>query len=289
MKLAQILLVLILSAAVSFGVVKLTAQQTSSVASKESVYDRVLRPNELRCGYSVYAPYFTKDAATGQFGGIWHDVTEAIGDHLGVKIVWAEEVGLGEISTALDNGRIDMFCGGLWTAGKRVRAVDFLEPTAYEPMLVYVRGDDHRFDDNLTSINDPAVKIATIDGEGGGLVAMEEFPRATFVSLPQMSGYPELFNQVAQGKADALLSAPSGAAAYMKSNPGILRPASMQAVRIFPVGFVIAYGDNKLRDMVDTAQSDIINNGILEKILSKDEVNKGDFWRPVKPYSAVEK
>jgi ABC-type amino acid transport substrate-binding protein len=284
MKFTQILLVVILSAVVSFGVMKFGTQQGAGASVQETAYQRVLRTGEIQCGYSVYAPYFTKDATTGQFGGIWHDLMEALGEHLGLKIVWAQEVGLGEIATALDSKRIDVYCGGLWTAGKRVRAVDFLKPSAFEPMLVYVRADDHRFDNDITGLNDPSIKFSSIDGEGGGLTAAEEFPKASLLSLPQMSNYSDMFIQVAEKKADAFLAAPSGVAAYMKNNPGVLRPLTAQPVKIMPVALAVRYGEGELRNMLNQAQDDVIYNGQMEKIIAKSEVNKGDFWRIGKPY-----
>jgi len=252
--------------------------------AQESAYDRVLRTGTLRCGYAVFAPYMTKDPATGALGGIWHDFTEAIGDHLGLKIVWVEEVGLGEINTALDTGRVDVYCAGLWTAGKRVRVVDYLDASAYEPALAFVRVDDHRFDNDLSLINDPGISVSAIDGEGAGLIAAEDFPKAKSVSLPQMSNYADMFNQVATRKADVTFAAPSGAAVFLKNNPGTLRPILNKPLRIFPVALAVKYGENKLRDMLNQAQKDVIYNGKMDKIIAQNEVNKGDFWHVAVPY-----
>ena len=206
-------------------------------------------------------------------------------DHLGLKVIWAEEIALSDIGAALDSGRIDAFCAGLWTAGKRVRAVDFLSPSAYEPMLVYVRTDDHRFDADIAAIGDPTVRISTMDGEGGGLIATEDFPKAKFVSLPALSGYADMFNQVVANKADLLIAAPSGAAVFIKNNPGVLRPIALQPLRIFPVSLIVGYGQDRLRDMLNRGQQDILDNGQMQKIIARYEVNKGDFWPVAKPYA----
>ena len=66
MKNSHILLVLILSAAIAFGVVKLTAQHSSDTPVQESAYDRVLRTGELRCGYAFWPKVFMKDPQTGE-------------------------------------------------------------------------------------------------------------------------------------------------------------------------------------------------------------------------------
>lgn len=254
------------------------------IVAKESAYDRVLQKNELRCGYSVYPPYFIKDPTTGALSGIWHDLAEVMADHLGVKIVWAEEIGLGDMGIALDSNRIDMYCGGVWTAGKRLRSVDFLKPSAFEPILAYVRADDHRFDNDLSLLNNSNVTVSVIDGEGGALTAAEEFPKAKTASLPQTANYADMFMQVIAHKAVFLLSAQSGAAVFLKSNPGTLRPI-MKPIRLYAASFVVKYGEDKLRDLLNQAQDDVIYNGEMEKILSRYEVNKGDFWRVAVPYA----
>ena len=285
MKTHSLVLTALLSFIVAFATAHYTAPKADNEAAAASAYDRVLQSGILRCGYSVVAPYFTKDAATGALGGIWYDLTEQVADHLGLKTVWVQEVGLGEIATALDTGRIDMFCGGLWTAGQRVRAVDFLKPSAFEPLLAYVRTNDHRFDASLALLNNPDLRVSAIDGEGGGLAATEEFPKATLISLPQSASYADMYNQVATGKADVFFAAPSGAAVYIKNNPGIVRPIVTQPLRIFPLAFAVRYGEDKLRDMLNQAQDDVLMNGSMEKVLSAHEVNKGDFWRVARPYA----
>jgi len=53
---------------------------------KESAFDRVMRTKTLRCGYTIYPPFFSKDPNTGEFSGLFHDFTEQIGKELGIKI-----------------------------------------------------------------------------------------------------------------------------------------------------------------------------------------------------------
>ncbi len=287
MKFPHILLVVLLSLATAFVTAQFVLSHTTETAiTKDNSYQRVRKTSVLRCGYGVLAPYFTKDAATGAFGGIWHDYTEAVADHLGVKVVWAEEVGLGDVSAALDARKIDVYCGGLWTAGKRVQAVDFLKAPYYEPMFAYVRTDDHRFDADIDLINDPSVHVSTIDGEGSGLLAAEKFPKATMVSLPQLSNYADMFKQVVTKKADVVLSAPSGAAAFIKNNPESLRAILTQPIKVFPVALAVRYGDNELRDMLNQAQEDVILGGTLDKIMGKYEETKEEFWKVARPYAA---
>jgi ABC-type amino acid transport substrate-binding protein len=252
-------------------------------AAKETAYQRIMRTGEIRCAYANFAPYFIKDSGTGAFSGIWHDHTEAVAKDLGLKVAWTEEVGLGDVSAALDANRVDAFCGGLWSAGKRVRAMDFTRSTAFEPILAYVRIDDHRFDNDLGTMNDPKIVVSTIDGEGGWMAASDDFPKAKLASLPQLATYADMFNQVVTHKADVVFAAPPGAAAFIKNNPNTIRPI-LKPIRLYTCGFAIKYGENELHNMLNQAQNDLIWNGELDKILAAYEQNKNDFWRPAPPY-----
>ncbi|MDE2029238.1 MAG: transporter substrate-binding domain-containing protein [Alphaproteobacteria bacterium] len=286
MKFSRLLLAIILSVAASAAVAAYVASKHAggAASASESAYARVIRTGTLRCGYGVFAPYFTKDLKTGKYGGVIHDVVEAVGNHLGLKIVWAEEVGLGDIATALKTGKIDAYCGGVWSIGKRVRVIDYTDPVFYEPIFVYVRSDDHRFDKNFAALDSSTARVAMIDGEGSSLIAAAEFPKARPVSLPQLSTYADMFNLVVMNKADFLLTAPLGEHTFAKNNPGQLRPLD-KPVRIFPMdGFVISYGEPALRDILNQAQKNIRNNGIIDKILDRYDPGHTLFWRVAKPY-----
>lgn len=50
--------------------------------AEESAYDRVMRTNEIRCGYGIYAPWIQKDLVTGEIKGVMADVAEAVAKQL---------------------------------------------------------------------------------------------------------------------------------------------------------------------------------------------------------------
>ncbi|MBI1309290.1 MAG: transporter substrate-binding domain-containing protein [Proteobacteria bacterium] len=251
---------------------------------KESAYERVMRTGVLRCGYIVWAPYITKDPKTGEISGIWHDFTEEIGKVLNLKIVWAEEVTYGDIAASMQSGRVDAFCGGLWAVGERIRVIDFARPITFQPILPYVRTADHRFDHDLSLINSPQVKVSTIDGEAGELVAQEDFPKAQLASLPQLSPASDMFNQVVTGKADVFFANPGSMSTFLANNPGKVRALDVKPLRIFPEAYAVAYGQGDLREMLDKASRALIYQGIVDKIVQKYETPGAGFWRVAPDY-----
>ena len=102
----------------------------------------------------------------------------------------------------LNTGRYDLVPCALWPTTARARYATFSQPLFYSGVGVYVRADDNRFAGNLSRINDPSVKIATIDGEMAAAIAKTDFPRATEVALPQLSEIATMLLNVKEGKAD---------------------------------------------------------------------------------------
>src|ERR1700694_448044 len=158
---------------------------------KSSAFDRVAKTRTIRCAYLLYSPYFRKDPNTGELSGIFHDIMEEVGKNSGLKIDWAEQVGYENIFAGLNADRYDVFAGGLWPNSTRAQAGYFSSPVFYSVIRAWGRPNDERFVNNLSSINSPDVRIATIDGAMEDIIAKTDFPKAQRVSLPELSPFPK--------------------------------------------------------------------------------------------------
>src|SRR5258708_4981452 len=97
MKPASLIFTVLVSTAVAWATVALTAKQSSNASSHETAYDRVVRTNTLRCGYQYWAGAVEKDDKTCKIFGPWVDMMDAIGTATNLKIEWAEQVGWDEV------------------------------------------------------------------------------------------------------------------------------------------------------------------------------------------------
>jgi len=250
---------------------------------KESVYERVMQTGTIRCGFVPWPLFSVKDPNTGVMSGVDVDYMDALGKALEFKITWTE-VGYGTFIEELKSDRIDMMCG-IWPNAARGKQVDFSKPINYSASAVFARFDDARFDADLSAINDPAYKVATIDGEIAQSIAASDFPRAKTVSLPQLSDNSLMLSNVANGKADvAFFDVPSGLE-YMNQNPGklkILHPES--PVRIGANAIAVKKGQMDFLNMINTATDELMDSGVIERILRKHEKYPESFYRVNKPY-----
>lgn len=233
-----------------------------------SVLDKVVSSGTLRAGYIVYPPYIFKDPKTGELSGIFYDITNAVGKQLGVKVDWVEEAGYGTIATSLEAGRYDVYAG-IWPNVPRSKVITFTAPAYYDAVYAYARTADHRFDNNLNSINVPGVKISTIDGELGDNIAKETFPNAERVSLPQTAPFDQLSLQVISNKADITFLSPTPANLFLKSNPGTIRRVSETPVRVYGSTLGVKLGETGLRDALSVAINELVNMGVVNKVLGQ--------------------
>ncbi len=256
----------------------------SHAHDKESAYDRVMRTGTLRCGYFLKQPVFVQNANSGEFSGIFYDYVEKLAKNLSLKIDWVEEIGLGDYPSALNSGRIDAMCSGIWIISTRSRAHDFTSPLYYLPLHAYVRKDDHRFKDDIFLLNNSQYTVAILEGGATDTIQRELFPKSTVYSLPQLTSPADLFISLDQEKADAVIYDPFVFETFDKNNPDLVKQASKQAIKTYPNAIAVKYEEDSLRKMLSLATLEMHLSGEVEEILKKHEKYPSMIYRVAKPY-----
>lgn len=285
----NILAAILVAVIAAFVTAKMTTPKTmmpaTGEAKKESVYERVMRTGTIRCGYYSWAPFMIKDANTGQFSGLFHDIFSTLAGNLGLKVEWVGEIGLGDFPQALATGRVDAYCTPLAQIGTRARAVDFTDAVGYFPMFAFVRADDTRFDGDIAKLNDPSITISVMDGEMSSVVAAKIFPKAKTLQLVQNGSVADMLNNVVTKKADVTLNEASTLNTFLEKNPGtltILKGAP--PVGVFGGGFPIAQGEEKFRQMLNWSLRELMTTGQLDALYTKNAIAPETILRPTMPY-----
>ncbi len=273
--------VMIVALAYHFGGVGSTG-----APAKESTYQRVVRTGEIRCAYAPYAPALMKDPNTGAFSGIFYEIMTEVGHRLNVKINWVEEVGYGVIPEGFVTDRYDAFCNTVWPTAERSRGGAFTIPLYYSGADVFVRVDDHRFDNDLSKLDDPSIRFAGKDGDVSSAFAKSSFPKATITSIEALDDTTQLLEDIVHNKADAVINEPTLLFLYLEKNPNTLRDLTFgHPIRVSPNTIMIKPDQYQFKVMMDTALQELINDGFVEKILTKyDKYHV--FLRVAKPYVA---
>jgi len=282
--LSRVLLAVLLACGVA-GLAACSGPSTDAAGARPSVYDRVLQTKTLRVAYISYPPSFIKDANTGAYSGIMHEALSDLARRLALKVSYTEETAWGTMIEAVNSGRVDLVCTGLWPNATRGKFVDFSDPVYFSPVRAYVKSGNKAFDGNLGAINAKDVKIATIDGEMTSIIAAADFPLATAEAHPQSTDIAQMLLEVATGKAAVTFVETAVANGFLEKNPGLVEAVKgVMPVRVFPNVFMVAKGESKLLSMLNIALEEASNTGTVDQIISKYDNPAGTFLRRQFPY-----
>jgi len=252
---------------------------------KESSYDRVLRTQTIRCAYINYPPHFIVDAATKKMSGISYDIMAEAARVLGLKIDWVEEVGWANTVEEIRSDRADAICTSFWQNPVEGKYLGFTTPLFYSAVGAYVRSDNNNLRKDLSNINDPKVRISASDGSISFFTAQQDYPKATTLSLPNMTDETQMLMEVNAGKADITFIETYLGEKFIKANPKSLKNlASDHPVRLFGNTFAIPIEDVKFKSMLDSALIPMIQGGVVDKIITKYEEVPNGMLRVAKPY-----
>src|SRR5262245_17354412 len=261
------------------------SRPTTSGTARTSSYDPVLQAKTLRVAYISYPPSFIKDANTGAYSGIMHEVLQELAKRLDFRVSYVEETAWGTMIEAVNSGRVDLVCTGLWPNATRGKFVDFSDPVYFSPVRAYVKSGNKTFDSSLNAINAKDVKIATIDGEMTSIIAAADYPLAKAEAHPQSTDIAQMLLEVATGKAAVTFVETAVANGFLEKNPGMVEAVQgVMPVRVFPNVFMVAKGEGKLLSMLNIALEEASNTGTVDQILSKYDKPAGTFLRRQLPF-----
>ena len=116
------------------GIAAIAATRDAAAQAPASTWERIKSTGELRIGVTQGEPWFFKDLATNEWGGIGHAAGKQVAADLGVKLVTVETT-WGNAVAALQAGQFDvMFV--LDATPQRAQAVDF----PVQPLFYYAQG-----------------------------------------------------------------------------------------------------------------------------------------------------
>jgi ABC-type amino acid transport substrate-binding protein len=153
-------------------------------------------------------------------------------------------------------------------------------PVDYMPVYAYVRADETRFDGDLAKINDAGVTISVIEDTASRDIADQDFARAAQYAVTEEADGAHLLLAVTTRKADVAFADPFTADDFIKNNPGVLKQtANAPPARVFGESFAVARGEDKLRDMLNVALTQMQASGFIRQTLDKYLADrKGEYF-----------
>lgn len=251
------------------------------------IFDRIEKTGTLKCGYIV-TEGLQKNPNTGAIEGIIPDILAETARLLNLKIDWAEELNWGNFTEALKSGRIDAICTNFWMEPNASKYVAYTIPLYYSGLGVYVRADDNRFSgDNLDALNDPKVRVSTMEGEMSGVIADQDYPQAQKVVVMQLGDSSQLLMDIVSNKADVAFLDVAIGKRFERNNPGKVKNlVPNQPVRVFGNTIALPPNEPQIKTMFDATFAQLLNGTFVDRVLKKHiDISEG-YYSAAKPYGA---
>jgi ABC-type amino acid transport substrate-binding protein len=109
-------------------------------------------------------------------------------------------------------------------------------PVFYQPVFFATKISENRFDNDISKINDKNIRVSVLEGDVPETILNELYQDSQRVTLPQSASFPQVFQEVASGKADVTITAKPDMYEFEASNPNVLKIITNQPVRLYPSG-----------------------------------------------------
>ncbi|MEL4073445.1 transporter substrate-binding domain-containing protein [Ochrobactrum sp. GPK 3] len=181
--------------------------------------DDIMSRGVLKVGTTGdYSPFSIRDPKTGQFTGFDIDLADNLAKALGVRVEFVPTT-WPTLTQDFENNKFDIAMGGISITLERQKTGLFSTPYLQDGKAPIARCSDHNQYTTLTDIDKPNVRV--IMNPGG---TNEKFVRA-HIKHAQIDVWDDnttIFDQIAQGKADVMITDASETRYQQSVHSGLL-------------------------------------------------------------------
>ena len=243
-------------AAIVLTVAAAQAQETSRL-------NEIMKRGTLRIGMTGdYAPFSLLDSTTGKFTGFDVDMAEALGKSLGVKVEYVKTA-WPQLAKDFAADNFDIAMGGVSITLDRQKKGLFTTPIMREGKTPIARCADTAKFETLDKIDQPGIRV--IVNPGG---TNERFARAHLknAEIKVYSDNVTIFDQIATGAADLMMTDASETRYQQKLHPGVLCAVHPDHPFDFAEKAYWLQRDEALKDFVDQWLHMSMEDGNFRKI-----------------------
>jgi cyclohexadienyl dehydratase len=192
-----------------------SAQQPAAA----SRLDDILHRGTLRVGMTGdYMPFTHYDQATSQFTGFDVDMAEALGKALGVKVAFVK-TSWPTLKKDFESDAFDVALGGVSITLDRQKIGLFSDPVLREGKTPIARCADKDKFQTLADIDKPGTRVIVNPGGTNERFAREHIKSA---SIEVYNDNVTIFDEIAKGDADLMMTDASETRYQQKRHPGVL-------------------------------------------------------------------
>jgi len=239
------------------------AQSAKVQAQEKGDLDRIVGSKVVRVGAIEAYPYYRKDLATDTWTGIIPDLTRLMFGSIGVKVEFVPTE-WGTAAAGLQSNKFDLV-GGFNATPQRALAVGFSQAIADSRIGLVGLTDKVKTLTSWDAVNQPAVRIAAVDGASTTRAAQEFLSKATWTLVKSTDA---MILEMETGRADVILSNEPTLALFLqaKKKGTIVIPGP---VRAQPINFGMRKEAKDLQEWVNIALEYYKTSGAVTEIWNK--------------------
>ena len=247
------------------GLFLLTSTGYAQQATPPSRLATIISRGTLRVGMTGdYLPFTSFDKATSTFKGFDVDMAEALGKALGVKVEYVH-TSWPKLMKDFEADDFDIAMGGISITLDRQKKGLFSIPIMHEGKTPIARCSDKGKYDTIAEIDKPSTRL--IVNPGG---TNERFARA-HIKNAKIEVYKDnvtIFDQIAKGDADLMITDSSETLYQQKLHPGVLCSVHPDKPFDFAEKGYWMQRDYAFKDFVDQWLHISMENGSYKKIFA---------------------
>lgn len=235
------------------------AAEAGSTAEAAPTDFTTVEDGKLHMATNAAFPPYEMVADDGSFEGIDVEIAGKIAEKLGLELV-VDDMDFGPVITSVQSGKSDIAMAGLTVTDERKENVDFSDTYATGVQVVIVPEDSD---------------IATIDDLQGKLIGCQESTTGYIYCSDDygedmVTAFPNGANAVQallSGKVDAVVIDSQPAQEFVAQNEGLKILDTEYVTEDYAIG--ISKDNTALRDAVNNALKELIDDGTVQSILDK--------------------
>lgn len=197
--------------------------------------------------------------ASGHRTGFDIELTEALANAMGKKIVWTD-IDFKGLIPAVISGRADAAMSAIYITDARKQAVDFTDSYYAGGLVVLTKTNSA-----IKTLKDLDGKRVTVQvGTKSVNYLQQHFPQVHRVEVEKNQ---EMFNLVDIGRADAAVTGKPAAKLFAQQNPGFR--VLDQQITTEEYGIAVSKNEPKLTQEFNAALKTIKANGVYQKLVEK--------------------
>lgn len=237
-----------------------------ALAQEGNRLDAIIKSGTLRVGSTGdYKPFTYRDPATGAFSGVDIDMAENLGRALGVKVEFVQTA-WGNLMKDFEADKYDVAMGGISVTLDRAKRAFFTIPMLREGKTPITKCENVAKYGTLAAIDRPDVKVVVNPGGTNERFARANAAKASITVFPDNT---KIFDEIAAGRADLMMTDSSETRFQQKQHPGVLCAVHPEKPFDFAEKAYLLPRDESVKQFVDQWLHLQMETGVLDATLKK--------------------